>query len=62
MKVEWLVDNGEIYVGVDRRRLYANGIVNARYKYDAKTYSKLEKSVARALRKNSKKCVGYAIV
>lgn len=62
MKIEWLVDNGEIYVGVDGRRLYANGIVNARYKYDAKTYSKLEKSVARTLRKNSKKCVGYAIV
>lgn len=62
MKIEWLVDNGEIYVGVDGRKLYANGIVNARYKFDAKTYSKLEKSVARALKNNSKKCVGYAIV
>lgn len=62
MRIEWLVDNGEIYVGIDGRKLYANGIVNARYKYNAETYSKLEKSVARALKSNSKKRVGYAIV
>ena len=62
MKIEWLVDNGEIYVGVDGCKLYANGIVNARYKLNSEAYEKLAKSVARALKRNNNKRVGYAII
>lgn len=43
-KVEWLKDeNGELYVGAgDHTKLYANGIVSARYALNEEAYKKLE--------------------
>lgn len=43
-KVEWLKDeNGELYVGAGgHTKLYANGIVSARYALNEKAYKKLE--------------------
>lgn len=58
-KVEWLKDErGELYVGAgDHTKLYANGIVSARYALNAETYAKVKKSADR-----STKLVGKAVI
>lgn len=63
-KIEWLYDTASdnIYIGIYGGRLYANGVVNASVALNREAYAKLSASVARARKRNSNKCVGYALI